>query len=137
MMDKIGKISLSPHAIGMIILLIIQYLLGMATTLFVQFPQGAHDGQLWIFAWHQILIVLHVIVGFLLIFGTIALAIRAGIQKNRIWIISSVISLLSVFGAITAGFIFIPTQANVYSLTMAVLFIVALLSYFWGLYSSR
>lgn len=132
-----NPVSLKPHAIGMIIVLTIEYLLGMFTNLFVAFPQGEKQGQLWLFAWRQVPLALHIIVGFLLFLGTIVLLVRAILRKDKRWIYASSISTISVFAAIVGGSIFIPTQSAIYSFIMAVTFLIALFSYFWGLYSSR
>ncbi len=129
--------SLHAHAIGMIMLLTIQYLLGILTNLFVHFPEYEHGGQLWVFAWKQIPLALHIIVGILLLFGTIALMIRSFLQKDRTWSIASSIGGVSVLGAVIAGAVFIPTQTESYSLIMAFTFLIALFSYFWGLYKTR
>lgn len=139
LMEKENKGSkrLQAHALGMIGILIVQYLLGMTTNLFVQFPENAHEGQLWVFAWHQIPLSLHIIVGFALLFGTISLIISATKQKNRSWIIASTIAGIAIFSAIGAGATFIPTQTDAYSFVMAISFIISLLAYFWGLYKNK
>jgi hypothetical protein len=137
MSDPISHRSLQPHAIGMIGVLVVQYLLGMFSSLFVSFPEGAKDKQLWFFAWRQIPIALHIIVGLLLFLGTLALLIRAVATKGRTWIIPSSIALGAVFIAAITGAIFISTQTDWYSFIMAISFIIALLSYFWGIYMSK
>lgn len=129
--------SLTPHAWGMVGVLVIQYLLGMASALFITFPQKEKEGQLWKFAWQQIPIALHIIVGFLLVVGTLALLIRSAVEKNKQWIITSSIATVSVVGAVIGGAFFIPTQTDWYSFLMAVSFIIALLAYFWGIYVSK
>ena len=93
--------------------------------------------MLWEFTQTQMPVVLHIIVGFLLLFGTLALLIRAIRFKERIWVISSAISLVAVLTAVVTGSFFITLQADVYSFIMALAFIVALLSYGWGLYKSE
>ncbi len=128
---------LTGHAIGMIILLVIQYLLGMATSLFVVFPDTGHEGQLWAFAWKQIPLASHIIVGFLLLFGTIALLVRAIRLKIQSWILPATIGLIAVIGSIFFGSVFISSQKDMYSFIMATGFIIALLSYFWGLYATK
>ncbi len=129
--------TLKPHAVGMIGGLILQYLLGMTANLFVTFPEGKHGGQLWLFAWRQVSIAIHIILGFLLLIGTIALLVRAIREKSTSWITVSIIALVGIIGAITGGSLFIPSQTAIYSFVMAAGFIVALLAYFWGLYTDR
>lgn len=129
--------SLSMHAFGMIGVLALEYLFGMFTTLFVTFPQNEKEKQLWQFAWRQAPVAIHVILGFVLFAGTLALLIRALVKKETQWIISGTIATISVFAAIIAGALFIPHQTDWYSFIMAVSFIIALLAYFWGIYVTK
>ena len=121
----------------MIIALILQYLLGIASNLFTQFPDTKDAGRLWLYAWSQTSLALHIILGLLLLFGSIILIIRALIKRDFIWIIASVVGFLAIIGSVIAGAIFITSQSNVYSFAMSVGFIVALLSYFLGVYKSK
>ena len=128
------KQSLRKYGIYAIVFLVIQYLLGMYSNMFVQFPEKAHDGQLWQFAWRQWPLALHMIVGYGLFISFLTLSIRAIRQKNKNWIIASVISFLAITGAISAGSLFIPTQSDVYSYIMSVCFIIAFVAVGWGIY---
>lgn len=134
-MEKEGR--LKPHALVILVLLILQYLLGMATNLFVQFPQNQHEGQLWEFAWKQLPLASHIILGVLLVIGSLVLLIRSILQKNRRWIISSAVGFLAILIAGMAGSLFIPSQMAVYSFVMALCFIIAVLAYCIGIYVSR
>lgn len=115
--------SLKYHAFGMIVLSTIQYLLGQFTSLFVQFPDTKQNITLWKFAWQQVPLTLHIIVGLLLFFGTIVLIIRSVAYKNRTWIIASFTAGIAVLGAAIAGITYIPTQTNTYSFIMAIYFL--------------
>ena len=130
-------VSLKKHGIVMIIALILQYFLGMASNLFTQFPDIKDAGRLWLYAWSQTSLALHIILGLLLLFGSIILIIRALIKRDFIWIIASVVGFLAIIGSVIAGAIFVTSQSNVYSFAMSVGFIVALLSYFFGVYKSK
>lgn len=129
--------SLNTQGIGMILGLFIQYLLGIATNLFVQFPQNGTDKTMWEFAWRQLPLALHIIIGILLFIGAIVLVIRCVKAKNHQWIIVSSVGMVAILFAGVSGAIFIPHQTAMYSFSMAVSFIVALLAYFWGLYKGR
>ncbi len=109
----------------------------MFTNLFVQFPEGEHKGQLWEFAWRQLPLALHIIVGLALLFGTIALIVRAVKLKNRLWTIASSIAALAILAAGIGGAAFIPSQTDAYSFMMAIGFMIALLAFGWGLYTSK
>ena len=130
------ELSLRKHSFGMIVALAVQYLLGIVTNLFVTFPDSSNDKELWEFARTQIPLVLHIVVGFLLLFGSMALFIRSNKYKYRTWQISSGINLIAVLAAFIMGVKFIPSQSDTYSFLMAVGFIVAVLSLGWGIYSS-
>lgn len=117
--------------------LLVQYLLGILSNLYVQFPDNNTDWQHWHFAKGQLLIVAHIVVGMLLLIGMIVLYIRAFRSKDKIWKIASGIGLGSVLLAIMSGSEFISTQSAIYSFVMSVLFVIALGSIAWGLYKTR
>ncbi len=127
------KNSLTTHALSIIIALVIQYILGMTTALFVSFPEGAQDKQLWEFAWTQLPLALHIIVGLVLFIGSAALVVRAIRHKDRQWTIASSIGFAAILIAGIMGAKFIPTQVDGYSYVMALAFIVAFVAYGWGL----
>jgi len=115
----------------------LQFLLGMFSALFVEFPENASEQQVWKFAGQQIPVVLHMLLGLLLLLGAIALVVRAIILKDKIWIWTSVIGLVGVLVADITGVLFVGQQNDIYSYAMAVAFIVALVAYFWGVYRAR
>jgi hypothetical protein len=125
------------HAFLMIGLLVVQYILGMITNLFVQFPQTAQEGQLWAFAWTQLPEAAHIILGLLLFVSALIFVIRAVAKRNRGWMVSSAVGLIAIMTAIYGGVTFIPSQVDPYSLVMALAFIVAFLAYGWGLFAAR
>ena len=132
-----SRSKLKKHGISIIIFLVIQYLLGMYTTMFVQFPEHAKEGQLWLFAWHQIPLALHIIIGLALLIDVIILIVRSFLEKSTVWIITSVVGAVAILTAVTGGSLFIPTQMDIYSFIMAVGFIIALLSFGWGVYKDK
>ena len=131
------KNPLALHALGLIIGLVLEYLLGMTTNLYVHFPEGVQGGAAWEFAWSQIPLALHIILGLLLFVGAVALAIRSTRSRNKVWIRASGLGLLAIFLSAFGGSSFIPTQKDYYSFLMSISFLVALLSYFWGIYKSK
>jgi len=126
--------SLKSQAIGLVVGLVVQYILGMTTNLFVKFPDSGNPGQYWEFAWRQVPTALHILVGFSLLIGAVALFVRATIYKDKNWRVSSGIALGAILLAIVAGSQFIPSQNDLYSLAMSLFFLAALLSLGWGLY---
>lgn len=129
--------SLSKQGLYIIGLLVVQYLLGMYTNMFVAFPENKHEGQLWQFAWHQPSLVLHILVGFSLLFGAISLVVRSIKQKNKSWIYASSIGTIAILSGISVGALFIPTQIDIYSFLMAISFIIAFIALGWGIYASK
>lgn len=125
------------HGMTLILGLIVQYILGMFSNLFVQFPDTTSEGKLWGFAWTQISVASHIILGLLLFIGAVVLLIRALRYKNRTWTIAASTGLAGILAAIYGGVSFIPSQNDPYSLLMSIAFIVALLALVWGFYASK
>lgn len=129
--------SLRIHGIFLTVALVVQYALGMYVNLFVTFPENATQSQLWEFAWSQKSLASHILLAFLILFGAIVLAIRAVRFKNVIWIRASGIGLLAVLAAGASGATFIPSQSDIYSYFMSLAFLIAILSYMWGIFSPQ
>ncbi len=121
----------------MIALLVIEYILGMATSLFVEFPEDEKGMQLWKFAMQETLVSIHIVVSLLLFIGTIIFVIRALKHKKRQWLIASSIATVAILGGIGTGSAFITSQNDWYSFVMSISLIIALLAYYWGIYVSR
>lgn len=115
--------------VWMIGVLIIQYVLGMTSNLFVSFPTDGNPGLFWQFAWHQIPTALHIIVGTLLFVFSIVILVIAMKQKVKRWITAGIIGIISIFVAAFAGAQFVSTQSNVFSYVMSLFFIIAFISY--------
>ncbi len=130
----IGK--LKQQAFGMIAGLVLQYLLGMYTNMFVEFPEGGNVGQNWEFAKSNPVLFLHILLGTLLIVGSLTLLVRSYLSKNKNWKIATGFGFGGIIIAWVAGEEFIGAQNDQYSLVMSVAFLVALLSYCWGIYKS-
>jgi hypothetical protein len=115
----------------MIGLLGIEYILGMINNLYVHFPETGTDVQMWEFAWKQLSVGSHIILGIFLLLAGLFIFIRAIRTVNRTKIIVSGISFIAIFVAGFSGAMFITTQKDPYSLSMSIAFLVALLSYVW------
>ncbi|MFZ1041860.1 MAG: hypothetical protein WCA79_21725 [Anaerolineales bacterium] len=129
--------GLRTHAIFMIGVLVIQYILGMIANMFVQFPDTTDLGQLWEFARSQFTTGAHIVIGTLLLLGAIIFVIRTARAKIGGWIASSVVGLIAIVAAFYGGVTFVSSQVDAYSLVMALATIVAFLAYGWGLYADR
>ena len=135
-MNKNAK-PLKSHAIGMIILLVIQYILGMLTNLYVQFPDGGTVGQNWEFMHGQWLVWAHLITGTLIVIGTVSLYIRALKLKDKTWKIAGGIAAGSAVLAWVCGEEFVSRQQDMYSFAMSVFFIIAFVALGSGLYLAK
>jgi heme A synthase len=111
---------------GLVILLVIQYILGLANNLYGTTPTATRD----ISEFSSPLLAVHVINGTLLILAAIWLVVAAVRARIRLAIITSGIGLLSVLAAFYGGESFIHKGgASGYSMLMGVMMAVALLCY--------
>jgi hypothetical protein len=120
---RAGRISRS--SFGLVTMLIIQYVLGIAYNLYGTAPT-AHKS---IGLFSSPLLAVHVIFGIPLILAAIDLLVRAIRARIQVAIITSVIGLLSIIGAAASGSAFTRNGANGASMGMAVATAVALLCY--------
>jgi hypothetical protein len=120
-----------------IAVLVVQYALGMVSNLFVQFPQTDQPNLLWAYARSQFPTFAHIIIGILLLVSAIVFVIRAIRNHDRGWIASSVAGLVGIAIAIYGGVTYTTIQVDLYSLIMALGFIVAFVAYGWGLIAAR
>src|SRR5438045_4917693 len=95
--------SLKRQGIGMIIVLAIEYLLGMTANLFVEFPNSKSEGTMWFFAFKNIPVALHIIIGILVVGGGIVLLIRSIQKKNKLWINVSSIGFVTLLISALSG----------------------------------
>ncbi len=129
--------NLKTQGFGMAIGLMVQFILGILSNLYVSFPQKAKEQALWEFAWKQIPLALHIILGILLLIGSIVFVIRSLTAKNSRWIMVSIIGALSILISGFAGAQFVSTQNDLYSFIMSIGFITALFSYMYGVYADN
>lgn len=121
----------------MVSLLVVQYVLGMAVNLYVHFPEGGSAAQNWEFMRGQWLIWAHLVVGTLLVLGTIALYVRAMQLKDKTWKIAGGIGAAANILAWISGEEIISRQQDIYSFAMSFFFIVAIVALGWGLYRTN
>ena len=122
-----GRIGRS--SFGLVIMLIIQYVLGIAYNLYGTAPT-AHKS---IGLFSSPLLAVHVIVGILLFLAAAELLVQAIRARIQVALITSVIGLLSIIGAGISGSGFTRSGASGASMGMAVATAVALLCYTFNL----
>ena len=136
-MDTRRLLSLRINGMFLLGALVVQYALGMYVNMYISFSENATAGQRWEFAWSQWPLATHIVLAILLLLGAILFLTRALIYKQKKWIIGSAIGLVGILAAGGSGAIFIPSQTNVYSYSMALWFLISFAAYCWVLFSSR
>jgi len=121
----------------MIIVLVAEYFLGIFTTFLVKFPEELNEKEVWRFAFQQIPLALHIIVGTLLFIGAVSFFIRALKLKNRIWIATSSVAVAAILGGLGTGSTFVTSQNDLYSFIMSISLMIALISYSIGAYMTK
>lgn len=121
--------TLRKKSFGMLIMLAAQYALGIYTNLFVQFPDTKNEEALWKFAWTQIPLAGHIILGFGLLTGSIVFLVAVLRQRARKLKPAAVAGIACILGAVVSGALFVDMQNDLYSLCMAVFFLGAFAAY--------
>jgi hypothetical protein len=117
--------------------LILEFLFGMFANLFVEFPDTHNERLLWEFARGQTSLVIHMLIALLLVIGGIVFLVRTIRRKEKSLIIAASVGLATLLLATYSGAEFVSTQQDSYSFAMATAFILALVSYGWGMYQSK
>jgi hypothetical protein len=122
-----------------LIALVLEFILGMYTALFIEFPDSLTNGNAWEWAMAQSPIIsTHVLLGTLLVIGSL-LSLGFGIAlKSKSAIASSVAGLLLMLLTYLSGSAFLAdVQLDSYSFLMALGFIGTLAAYGTGYYLTR
>jgi hypothetical protein len=132
-----------------LVLLGIQFLVGMLVNLFVQVPSvhsgvgasnyflGVVQAVAWALVQAPLWLLVHAIVGLLLFLASLVLIGFAIAARRRAWIIIAVIGLIGIMGAGFNGASFMNYGFNVSSLLMSVGFLLAAVAYTIGIVLSR
>jgi hypothetical protein len=132
-----GVQSLQKQGIGLLTMLALEYLLGIVTTLFVAFPENAAEDELWKFAMTQPILIVHMILALLIVFAGALLVWKAFASRHADWKKASLIGFIAVLIAEGSGAHFIAVQVDLYSTIMSTGFLVAFITYGWGLYRAK
>lgn len=120
--------------LAILALLVVQYALGMAVNLYVQFPSDLPDGNAWQWAFaNSALIGAHIFVGTgVLVLSVVALALSISARTAR-GTVAAAIGLVLILVAFFSGARFLSSgQEAVSSLLMALGFLGSLLTYVVG-----
>src|SRR5216683_7768098 len=142
---RLFSLSLRRLTILMLLLLAVQFLLGMVVNLFVQVPsvhpgvgasnyfQGVVQGVAWALVHAPLGLLVHAIVGLLLFLTSLILIGFAIAARRRAWIIVSVVGLLGIVAAGFNGASFMNYGHNFSSLLMSIGFLLSAVPYTIGL----
>ena len=152
-----SRISITPvtpsklHGVVVITLLLlaVQFLIGMVVNLYVQVPSvhpgaqapeyftGVVQGIGWVLVHGTLALWIHTVVGLLLVFASFILLGLAIASRQRIWIIASVLGLMGILGAGFNGASFLNYGHDFSSLIMSACFLLAVISYIVGFFITR
>jgi len=121
--------------LAVLIVLIVQFALGMGVNLYVTLPAAGHPGHN---AWfgNGALLALHAALGMLLILAAIFVLVRAIMARNATIIVTSAAGLVAILLAAFFGSGFTDKLTDGYSIGMALAFAVALACYAIGLFAA-
>lgn len=116
-----------------LVLLVLQYIVGMMANLEVQLPSG--NAVSWVFG-HSIIIQLHISLGTLLIVVELVALVLSLVARHPVGIVAAVAGLALLVFAWLSGVQFLATQQNDLSLRMALGFMGAFIAYLLGYFFS-
>jgi len=140
-MDRSMKLfkAFRGHVLAILVLLVIEFVLGMVTAVFVQFPDSLTNGNAWAWSMSQSPAVLvHVIVGTLLFLAALVVLVLGFLLHSRTTVLTGVLGFAAILVAYLSGSTFLADiSQDVYSFTMALGFIGAAVVYGVGYHLLR
>src|SRR5215510_11169636 len=127
------RAGLRRASLAILIVLIIQFALGIGVNLYTTLPGAGHPGHNSFFG-NGVLLAIHAALGMFLVLAAIFVLVRAIIVRNAILIVTSVAGLVAIILAAGSGFADKLTDG--YSLGMALATAGALACYAIGLYAA-
>ena len=127
--------GLRQASLAILIVLIVQFALGISVNLYVTLPTVGHPGHASWFG-NGPLLALHAALGMLLVLSAIFVLIRAIMARNGTLIVTSAAGLAAILLAAFFGSGFTDKLTDGYSLGMSIAFAVALACYAIGLYAA-
>ncbi|HSS89033.1 MAG TPA: hypothetical protein VLL69_06925 [Streptosporangiaceae bacterium] len=121
--------------LAILIVLIVQFALGMGVNLYVTLPAAGHPGHASWFG-NGVLLALHAALGIFLILAAIFVLVRSIMARNAAIIVTSAAGLVAILLAAFFGSGFTDKLTDGYSIGMALAFAVALACYAIGLFSA-
>jgi hypothetical protein len=140
---------LRPLTLLALLLLAIQFLIGMLVNLFVTIPashpgtnapeyfSGVARGVAWALGHGDVWLRLHTVDGLLLFLDSLVLIWLAVTVRQRAWIIATIVGFVGIMAAGFNGASFLNYGHDFSSLLMSIGFLVAVISYAVGVYITR
>ena len=125
--------GLRQASLAILIVLIVQFALGISVNLYVTLPAAGHRGHASWFG-NGALLALHAALGMFLVLAAIFVLVRAIMARYVTLIVTSAAGLVAILLAFFFGSSFTDKLSNGYSLGMAISFAAALACYTVGLY---
>ena len=121
--------------LAILIVLIVQFALGMGVNLYVTLPAAGHPGHSSWFG-NGTMLALHAALGMFLILAAIFVLVRSIMARNATIIVTSAAGLVAILLAAFFGSGFTDKLTDGYSIGMALAFAVALACYAIGLFAA-
>ena len=121
-------------SLAILIVLIVQFALGIGVNLYVTLPAAGHHGHSDWFG-NGPLLALHATLGMILVLSAVFVLVRAIMARDATLIVTSAAGLVAIGLAFFFGASFTDKLTNGYSLGMALSFAAALACYAIGLYT--
>jgi len=121
-------------SLAILIVLIVQFALGISVNLYVTLPAAGHPGHSSWFG-NGVLLALHATLGMILVLAAVFVLVRAITARDAALIVTSSAGLVAIGAAFLFGASFTDKLSNGYSLGMAISFAAALACYAIGLYT--
>ena len=130
--------NLRRASLGALVMLIVQFGLGVGVNLYVSLPAAGSSGRKLSQAFsNSPLLALHVVLGLLLIVSAVTLLVRGIVARHTPVIALSAAGLLAIIFAATQGFSFVHNSTNEASMAMASATGIAMFCYVLTLYLVR
>ena len=126
--------GLRQASLAIVIVLIVQFALGISVNLYVTLPAAGHPGHASWFG-NGPLLALHAALGMFLVLAAVFVLVRAITARNAALIVTSSAGLVAIGAAFFFGASFTEKLTDGYSLGMAISFAAALACYAIGLYT--
>ncbi len=123
----------------MIVLLFIQFILGIFINLYVTFPPLNSISQVGpeVFPSNYITVMFHMMLGFLILIVSLIMILMSFRIGSAKLLLSSITSSIFVIIAGISGILFLFNEFNRYSFLMGISFIIVIMSEFYYLYSLK